>query len=627
MVGIALLGDEVVQDDVSRATRAVLSPAFAADHPDSALFGRLHLHLRDGAEDVPTVQAEIQRAFARGDPAEEGAATFEVASVLAEKVQRGVRPQVGALAAFAALAGLVSVLVVGQALSRHIALVAADFPTLRSVGLAPRQLLALGVFDGAVVAVGGAAVAALVAVALSPLGPVGPVRRAEPDPGMAVDRTALLVGFVVLAALLASRAGVTAWRVTREGSRTALPRPNGLAERLTGAGVPVPLSTGVRLALDAGRGRRAVPVRATIAGAAVAIAAVLASAGFGASLARLTDTPRLYGWDFDVLLTNSGGYGRADAALTHLGGRLDGDPTVQAYAAVAYDIVSVDGRPVAALGLAQRKGTLGPPIIEGAPPSDTGEVVLGTGTLRAIDKHVGDTVQVQVGGIARSMVVSGRAVFPAIGRIDGARTGLAEGVALPIGALSELSPRAFANEVLVRFADGVDEGAAVADLREDYESGSAAGITREVLVAQRPAEIVGSDDVDLTPVVLAALLGGVAIATLIHTLLTSVRRRRTDLALLKTLGFSRSQLLATVAVQATTLAVAALLVAVPLGIVAGRWSWNAFAEQIGALPRPMVPPSLVTGVVLGALVLCNLVALVPGRLAARTEPAAVLRSE
>ena len=118
MVGIALLGDEVVQDDVSRATRAVLSPAFAADHPDSALFGRLHLHLRDGAEDVPTVQAEIQRAFARGDPAEDGAATFEVASVLAEKVQRGVRPQVGALAAFAALAGLVSVLVVGQALSR-----------------------------------------------------------------------------------------------------------------------------------------------------------------------------------------------------------------------------------------------------------------------------------------------------------------------------------------------------------------------------------------------------------------------------------------------------------------------------------------------------------------------------
>ena len=48
-----------------------------------------------------------------------------------------------------------------------------------------------------------------------------------------------------------------------------------------------------------------------------------------------------------------------------------------------------------------------------------------------------------------------------------------------------------------------------------------------------------------------------------------------------------------------------LLVAVPLGIIAGRWSWNAFAEQIGALPRPVVPPSLVTGVVLGALVLCK----------------------
>ena len=227
------------------------------------------------------------------------------------------------------------------------------------------------------------------------------------------------------------------------------------------------------------------------------------------------------------------------------------------------------------------------------------------------------------------MVVSGRAVFPAIGRIDGARTGLAEGVALPIGTLSELSPRAFANEVLVRFADGVDESAAVADLRSAYESGSAAGITREVLVAQRPAEIGGlrrrgphagrarrsprwRRDRHADPH--AADLG----AAPPHRPSRSSRPSGSP--------FERSSSPPSRCRRPRSPAPPSW-VAVPLGIIAGRWSWNAFAEQIGALPRPVVPPSLVTGVVLGALVLCNLVALLPGRLAARTEPAAVLRSE
>jgi hypothetical protein len=65
----------------------------------------------------------------------------------------------------------------------------------------------------------------------------------------------------------------------------------------------------------------------------------------------------------------------------------------------------------------------------------------------------------------------------------------------------------------------------------------------------------------------------------------------------------------------------------PLGIVVGRWVWILFAHQLGIAPRPAVP--LFTFVVLAAaaLVIANVVAILPGRAAARVQPALVLRSE
>ena len=60
--------------------------------------------------------------------------------------------------------------------------------------------------------------------------------------------------------------------------------------------------------------------------------------------------------------------------------------------------------------------------------------------------------------------------------------------------------------------------------------------------------------------------------------MTSVRARRRDLAVLKTLGCSRRQVGATVAWQATTIVGLALVIGIPVGIIAGRWTWRGFAE-------------------------------------------------
>jgi ABC-type lipoprotein release transport system permease subunit len=109
-------------------------------------------------------------------------------------------------------------------------------------------------------------------------------------------------------------------------------------------------------------------------------------------------------------------------------------------------------------------------------------------------------------------------------------------------------------------------------------------------------------------------------------LVSSVLRRRRDLAVLKALGFSRRELSASVAWQSNAIAVIALLLGVPLGIVGGDLSWRWFAGQLGVPPHPAISGVGLAAVVEVTLVLANVVALIPARLAARTRAAALLRT-
>jgi predicted lysophospholipase L1 biosynthesis ABC-type transport system permease subunit len=96
---------------------------------------------------------------------------------------------------------------------------------------------------------------------------------------------------------------------------------------------------------------------------------------------------------------------------------------------------------------------------------------------------------------------------------------------------------------------------------------------------------------------------------------------------LKTLGFVRRQVAATVAWQATTFAVVALVLGLPLGLAAGRWAWQLTAAALGVDSGPVVPLPAILALVVGTLVAANLVAAGPGRVASRLRPAAALRSE
>jgi ABC-type lipoprotein release transport system permease subunit len=129
------------------------------------------------------------------------------------------------------------------------------------------------------------------------------------------------------------------------------------------------------------------------------------------------------------------------------------------------------------------------------------------------------------------------------------------------------------------------------------------------------------------PAILAGGLAAGAAAALSLTLVASVRRRRRDFALLKTLGFTRRQLSGAVAWQASVIVVIGLAVGVPLGVAAGRWLWLLFAHQLSAVPDPTIPAGSIALAALAALILANLVAALPGRQAARTPAGLMLRAE
>jgi putative ABC transport system permease protein len=123
------------------------------------------------------------------------------------------------------------------------------------------------------------------------------------------------------------------------------------------------------------------------------------------------------------------------------------------------------------------------------------------------------------------------------------------------------------------------------------------------------------------------LLAALAIIAVGHALLAGAQRRRRELALLKTLGFDRRQVRATVAWQAMTLATVGLIVGIPAGLFVGSVVWHFVADGVGVSTTAFVPALGFVLTVPAALAVVNLIGFFPGHAAARTRPAVALASE
>ena len=147
-----------------------------------------------------------------------------------------------------------------------------------------------------------------------------------------------------------------------------------------------------------------------------------------------------------------------------------------------------------------------------------------------------------------------------------------------------------------------------------------------VLSVQRPAQIVNYRTMGSTPTILASALALGAMLALWLTLVSSVRRHQGDLALLKTLGLRPRQVAAVISWQSTVVALVGVAAGVPVGVVGGPVALGPVRPDDGC--RAVEPRCLpVLLIALGALVLANAVALIPGRRATRVPTALLLRTE
>jgi ABC-type lipoprotein release transport system permease subunit len=539
-------------------------------------------------------------------------------------VQESTRVQAVALWVLAALVALAGIAVFTQSLSRQAFLESVEYPTLRSLGMAPRQLMAVGIVRAAIVGVLAAGIAVAVGFALSPLLPTGLARIAEPDPGLAFDGFVIGIGALstLLVVLLVS--AIPAWRASRMAGNAlgtvelrGADRPSAVAGYLSRTALPPSATAGVRMALEPGRGRTAVPVRAAMFGATLSLVALAASLVFGASLNHLVSTPALAGWNWDFMGFPSQGRDVA-AASAKLDGYLDRSPKVQGYAVGSVGNMRVGGVGVLTMALDSRKGDVGPSVVDGRLPRGTDEIMLGRETMQRLGVGIGDSVEVTASGASRRMRVVGRMVTPPFFYTT-ARPGQGAGLSVAGYDLVFAGPPAD-YAVFVRLAPGVRQSSFVAELKQR-------AVPVFVVPHQDSQQIHSLGGAGSAPIVLAAVVALMAAATLGHTLITSIRRRRLDLAILKTLGFSRRQVSSTVAWQATALAVVALLIGIPLGVFSGRWAWMLFADRLGVVPTPVVPIAAVLLAVPATIVVANLLAVVPGRIASRLKAGPVLRSE
>ena len=233
--------------------------------------------------------------------------------------------------------------------------------------------------------------------------------------------------------------------------------------------------------------------------------------------------------------------------------------------------------------------------------------------------------------------IVGTATMPAFGQSGGSHLEMGVGAVLNYTLIPLFERDIFdlppgPNAILIRYRPGVSAAQGEKSIQHAVDlagggSGPNTAPNNLIQTIERPAEIVNYQSLGNTPIELGAVLSGGALVGLGLTLLSSVRRRRRDIALLKALGFSRGQVVATVAVQSTIAVGLGALVGLPVGIVVGRLLWNVFANSIHAVPHVVVPATTLLTIAAVALVMANVIAALPARIAARTSPAILLRAE
>ncbi|MER6002316.1 FtsX-like permease family protein [Nonomuraea angiospora] len=497
----------------------------------------------------------------------------------------------GTLLALFGVVGLVAAaLALANAAGGRVLAQLRDLATLKSMGFTRGQLALLLLAEHGALGLLGVAIGAVVGwgVMAAMLG----ATSVAPIPVLAIVAGTALV---VLAAV-----GLPAWR----GGRTppipdapALP-PRGRLSRLARLALLVRLPPALVLGTRDAFTRR-VPAFLTAFGLAVPMMMVTIGLGVWATLDNFADHPEQVGQHASLYVRP----GKAEPAEAERVAKLDeGVETV--YPGTDVDALAPGmARSVRVRAIGSSTEPYPFPVVEGRMYGRQGEAVAGQGLLDLLGIKIGDRVRLTVGGTPLIVRIVGRTVEPDL-----------DGEVISVGLDSLAAKDSVPPEY---YALALKRGADPAEVRGRLLSESAESL--DVQAAVNPADRLSI--IRVVIVALIAVLMLIGLANLLTASALGLRDHAFDLAVLKAMGLTPRQVMATLVTGTGLLVVlgvgvgAAAGMSVVTGLIDLQGHTSGVGAGIGRAPSALTLAVAVVGAVGTALA----VALIPARRAARAQ--------
>lgn len=488
---------------------------------------------------------------------------------------------VGMVAAALALANAAGGRVLGQL---------RDLATLKSMGFTRRQIAGLLLVEHGALGLLGIGLGLLAGWLILTL--VLGTPSVAPVPLLATTAGTSLVVLVAV--------GLPAWRGGRTPPIPAAPAspPRGRLSRLARLAflvrLPPALVLGTRDAFT-----RRVPAMLTLVGLAVPMMMITIALGFWTTLDNFLAHPEQVGQH--AQLTVRPGKLPAEAAERIVG---DDRDVVRVFPGAEVNaLVPGQARSIRVRALGGSATPYPFPVVEGRMYADTGEAVAGQGLLDLLKVRIGDRVWLTVGGTPLIVRIVGRTVEP---DLDG------EVLSLGLDSLAAkdaVPPQFYGLELR--------EGADPAAVRGRLLASS--GEELEVRRAVNPAERLVIIRVII--VALVTVLALIGLANLLTASALGLRDHALDLAVLKAMGLTPRQVMATLVTGTGLLVVLGVVAGTAAGasVVTGLIDLQGHTSGVGAgIGRPPSPLTLGTAMAI-AIGAALAVALIPARRAARAR--------
>ncbi|MCC9711279.1 ABC transporter permease [Streptomyces sp. MNU76] len=484
-----------------------------------------------------------------------------------------------------------------------------DISILKAIGFTPGQLVGVFLLQHLAHALLGAVAAAVLTEALAPRLPGRLGDAVDVWQGLPGHTAALVVVPVAVVLFIGATTGLAAWRAGRVPPvpvpRAALPAGGPLsapARRALALRLPPALVLGWHKAFT-----RRPRTLATVGRLALPLTLIVVALSAWTTIDRFHGHPERMGLPAALTVRADDG---ANAAATQA--LLARHPDVTAVHPGVEVAALVPGQTatIALRGLGTDEDPFPFALAEGRTARGPDEAVAGQGLLDLLDVRVGDWVRMTVGGRPQILHIVGRSIEPDnAGRV----------ISTSLDTLRENDRALRSTLYQLRLRPDADPQAVAADL-----TGAAGRGQLEAHAVTNPAD-------GLSPLrgVVIGLLGVLALIGLVELLTViggTVRESERDLLALKAAGLSPRQITAITVTATGCTALAALTVALVLGLPLARWLIDAQGRSSGIGAGIAQGPSLLALTAFGAAALLGALALaaVPAARASRRRLADTL---